>query len=342
MGINDMVAKMLGLEEDRKSWRIADPDRLQSELERRFGRVTRSNGHNGLELVCDCPVCGKHKLSVNAESGVYKCWVGCMSGHVRKLLKTHVEMTHAPVRQKKREYGYIDPGELTPLEQVAPDNLGAVYLKSRGFDANELGRDFGFAYCGSGRKFAHGLFNTTGTVVAQVVMNGKTVGWQARLTYDPLKLTDDQCRMLGLPWDPVKEKFERPPKYMTMPGMDKREVLWNFDNARKSDTVVVCEGVYDAARVGKCAVATLGKSVSDQQVSLLQQYWNHVVILLDPDAEKDAVRLKTRFGATTDVVLVRLKGYKDAGEAPRKAVWEQVLDAADGQGSDPSRWRISM
>ena len=129
---------------------------------------------------------------------------------------------------------------------------------------------------------------------------------------------------------------------MTMPGMDKREILWNFDNARKSDTVVVCEGVYDAARVGKCAVATLGKSVSDQQVALLQQYWSHVVILLDPDALHDARRLKAKFGPTTDVVLVQLVGYKDAGEAPRPAIWSQIWDAAVANGSDPGRFQIAL
>lgn len=337
-----MVRGMLGLGENRQRWRIADPDALERALAARFGQVTRSQGHNGLELICDCPVCGKHKLSVNAESGVYKCWVGCMSGHVKKLLHTHLPMTQAPVVQKKRDYGYIEPGELTPLEQVPADNLGAVYLKARGFDHRALGRDFGCCYCSVGRKFAKGLFSTTGTVVAPVVMNGKAIGWQARLTYDPDRLTDEQCRMIGLPWDPVKGKFEKPPKYMTMPGMDKREILWNFDNARASDTVVVCEGVYDAARVGKCAVATLGKSVSDQQVALLQQYWSHVVILLDPDALHDARRLKAKFGPTTDVVLVQLVGYKDAGEAPRPAIWSQIWDAAVANGSDPGRFQIAL
>lgn len=341
MNLNEMVAQMLGLDEGRKSWHIADPDALETELSKRFGQVTRSQGHNGLELICNCPICGSHKLSVNAVSGVYKCWKGCCSGHVRKLLKMHLPMTQAPVRREKRDYGYIEPGALVPLATVGDDNLGAVYLRSRGFDYRELGRDFGFMYCGAGRKFARGLFDTSATVVAQVVMNGMLVGWQARLLYDPDKLTDERCRMIGLPWDPVKSKFDKPPKYMTMPGMDKREILWNFDNARQSDTVVICEGVYDAARVGRCAVATLGKSVSDQQVGLLEQYWRNVIILLDPDAEKDAERLRRKF-QTANVVTVTLQGYKDAGEAPRAAIWSQIYDACVASGVDPSGFSISL
>lgn len=337
-----MVAQMLGLSERKRTWRIADPDQLEQELERRFGRVTRSQGHNGLELVCDCPVCGSHKLSVNAVSGIYKCWKGCCSGNVRKLLNKHLPMTQAPAKKVKRDLGYIEPGELVPLASVAADNPAAVYLTARGFDYKELGRDFGFAYCGQGRTFAKGLYSTSATVVAPVVMNGKALGWQSRLLYDPEKLDAARCRMMGFAWDAEKGKFVKPPKYMTMPGMDKREILWNFDNARQSDTVVVTEGVYDAARVGRCAVATLGKAVSDQQVGLLQQYWKHVVLLLDPDAAKETAALTLKFGPTVDVIPVTLVGYKDAGETPRREIWSQVFDACARKGLDPTTFAITL
>lgn len=342
MDLNAMVAQMMGLGERRKQWRIADPEWLESELSKRFGRVTRSQGHNGLELICNCYVCGEHKLSVNAVSGIYKCWRGCCSGTVQKLLNRRVRMTTAPARKAERKLGYVQPGTLVPLATVGDDNPGAVYLRARGFDYRELGSDFGFAYCSPGRQFAHGVFSTTNTVVATVVMDGKEVGWQARLLYDPDKLDDAHCAMMGIMWDAEKRKYVKPPKYFTMPGMDKREILWNYDNARRSDTVVVTEGVYDAARVGKCAVATLGKYVSDKQVDLLQQYWRHVVILLDPDAAKEAKRLRAMFGPTVDVVLVTLRGYKDAGEAPRKEVWSQILDACTAAGLNPGTFKVDL
>lgn len=342
MDLNTMVAQMLGLDEDRKVWRISDPEQLERELERRFGQVTRSQGHNGLELICDCPVCGEHKLTVNSVSGIYKCWRGCTSGTVRKLLNKHLPMTSAPARKVEKRHGYVDPGVTVPLASVGPDNLAAAYLHARGFDYRELGREYGFCYCERGKSFAKGVFSTTGTVVAPIVMNGKTVGWQARLLYDPDKLDAAKCRMMGFAWNPEKGKYIRPPKYMTMPGMDKREILWNFDNARKSDTVVVTEGVFDAAKVGKCAVATLGKAVSEQQVNLLQQYWRNVVLLLDPDAEKDTSRLKMRFGPTVRVIPLLLQGYKDAGEAPRREIWAQILDACTSAGVDPGTLHVDI
>lgn len=339
MDLNEMVERMCGVAE-RRRYRIADPDALETELARRFGPVTRSRGHNGLELICDCPACGEHKLTVNAESGIYKCWRGCCSGLVGKLLGKHLPLTDAPPKRVERWQGYVEPGELTPLDRVGDDNPAAVYLAARGFDFRDLGRTFGFAYCGTGRKFAHGVFDTTNTVMVPVVMGGRHVGWQARLLYDPDRLDDSRCAMLGLVYDSGKGKYLRPPKYFTMPGMGKGEVLWNFDNARLSDTVVVTEGVFDAARVGRCAVATFGKCVSDEQVGLLRQYWRHVVVLLDPDAAREAAGLKRRFGPTADVAVVTLTGYKDAGEAPREAVWAQIFDACVAGGVDPARFQL--
>ena len=342
MGLNEMVAQMLGLGEGRKKWRIKDPEWLEAELAKRFGKVTRSQGHNGLELICDCYVCGEHKMSVNAVSGIYKCWRGCCSGMVQKLLDVKVPMTTASAPKVERHVGYVKPGTLVSLATVGDDNPGAVYLKARGFDYRALGRDFGFSYCTTGRTFFHGVFSTTNTVVATVVMDGREIGWQARLLYDPDKLDDAKCAMMGFAWNPEKQKYIRPSKYFTMPGMDKREILWNYDVARRSDTVVVTEGVYDAARVGKCAVATLGKYVSDKQVNLLQQYWRHIVILLDPDAGKEAARLRTMFGPTVDVVPVTLSGYKDAGEAPREEIWSQIFDACVASGADPEKFRLEV
>ena len=341
MDLNDMVQQMLGIEA-RKKWRIADPDQLEAELAKRFGTVTRSNGHNGLELICDCYVCGEHKLSVNAVSGVYKCWRGCCSGTVRKLLNKKLPMTTAPAKKPGRKLGYIEPGTLVPLASVGPDNPAAVYLASRGFDYKAVGADFGLCYCSEGRKFAHGVFDTTNTIVSPVTIAGKTVGWQARLLYDPDKLDDAKCRMLGLAYSTEKGKYIKPPKYFTMPGMDKRELLWNYDNARKSDTVVVTEGVFDAIRVGKCGVATFGKSVSDVQVGLLQQYWRRVILLLDPDAAKEALRTRNMFGPTVEVVTVALNGYKDAGETPRTELWSQIIDACTASGLNPAEFRLEV
>lgn len=336
---SQMVDELYGFGKRARRRQIESPEQLESALAARFGRVTRTQGHNGLELVVDCPVCGRHKLTVNAKSGIYKCWRGCTSGMVDRLLGAHVaRIAAAPVVEERKAAAYYPPGELVGLRALPDDSPAVVYLRSRKFDVDEMSDVFGISYCRFGKCFAGGVFNASNTLSIPVVMDGVSVGWQNRLLYDPDTIPDDRCAMMGFRFE--DGKWRRPPKYFTMPGMDKGRILWNHDNARASDVVVVTEGVFDAARVGRCGVATFGKSVSDSQVAILQRNWKCVVLLLDPDAEREADALRLRFSVSTPVVQVRLQGYKDAGDADRASLWEQILDAMCAAGVDPGKFRI--
>jgi ribosomal protein L37AE/L43A len=53
-----------------------EKNKLRRIIEQRFGKVIISNGANGIEFITTCPVCGRQKLTINANTGIYKCW-GC-------------------------------------------------------------------------------------------------------------------------------------------------------------------------------------------------------------------------------------------------------------------------
>ena len=39
------------------------------------------------QLVCECPVCGKHRLTINKKSGAYQCWSGgCATAQIREAI----------------------------------------------------------------------------------------------------------------------------------------------------------------------------------------------------------------------------------------------------------------
>lgn len=237
-------------------------------------------------------------------------------------------MTFSPAPEKpKRAYCSTDPGELTPLHELPDGHQAIVYLKNRGFDPVVLEKCYGIAYCSKGKKFAGGVFDTTNTIAIPLYENGSTIGWQCRLLYNPDKLTDEECSMLGFK---VKSsgKYLRPPKYFTSPGLQKSTILFNSDWASNSKVVVVTEGVFDAISVGLCGVATLGKQVSEEQIRKLSR-WRLVVLLLDPDAEQDQANLANRFPSDVLVIQVHLQGYKDAGECPRKELWKQITRAVN-------------
>lgn len=302
---------------------------LEERLKQRFGPVKRSRGKNGIELITRCPKCGKNKLTVNAENGIYKCWRGCMSGTVKTLFHD-IQISNAFVKdQRTRQVKNtrVDlPGELIPLKDLDKGHVAVQYLLHRGFDPYELDSLYSFKYCIRGKKYAGGLFDTTNTIIIPVIINNELIGWQSRLLYNPDDIEDDKTKeALGFIKDDDGD-WIKPPKYFTMPGLDKGKILWNYDWARQSEIIVICEGVFDAIKVGRCAVAAFGKSLTNEQINLIKTYWKLAVILLDPgDAINEMRKLELALsGASVIPITVYLQGYKDAGEAPREEIWRQI------------------
>lgn len=301
---------------------------IENILSARYGRVRKQQGQNGTELITRCPVCHKFKLSVNPQRGVYRCWYGCSSGPVQKLISdvnlgVFVNPFARPVEVKKSAE-YISPGDLVPLTDLDDEHQAIAYLRSRKINPTYVNDVFGLRYCTRGQRFAGGLFNTQNTLVIPYYLNDALIGWQSRLLYNPDEVPENIRESMGFIKDPDGDWIV-PPKYFTMPGMSKGSALWNFDWARHSELVVICEGVFDVISVGRCGVAAFGKSLSDEQISTIATYWRVAVILLDPgNADSEMRQLTTTLSRSTITVPVRLEGYEDAGEAPRKEIWRQI------------------
>lgn len=313
---------------------------VRDKLSSRFGAVKITNGCNGTEMLTTCPFCGhKEKLSVNPSKRVYHCWHCDSSGTLSSLLGANVEVSPIPVQvvqatpeDNKEKVIYppsFDPSQILPLSSLAEDNPAIVYLKSRGFDPAELDRDFAFRYCAKGRKFPHVPFDASNTIIIPIYGSDKFLGWQARLLYDPKKVSDDVLKVMGYTETKSSGELKRPPKYLTSPGLNKKEMLYNIDWAKQYDTVVVTEGVFDCIRVGRQGVATLGKQVSDYQKKMLTSLWKTIVLLLDPDATETQNQLLKDLTVVggPKVVPVTLEGYKDAGDCPRDELWSQINKA---------------
>jgi len=320
-----------------------NPTVLEPLLRRKFGTVKRSRGKNGLEYIVDCLFCSKRqKLYINPNRGLYICFRCGETGRIEDILGRgkYARPEVAPPVHVPLPEDIEPPGELQSLQSLSPDHPAVQYIKQRKFDLVELNNVFGVRYCASGRVFG-GIFNTTNTLIFPIWMDGKLRGWQSRLLYDPDKLDEKQCDALGFMRDEDGD-IVRPPKYFTAPGMTKGSVFFNYDWARKGDLVVVCEGTFDAMAVGRCAVATLGKGLSDEQMRRLRWSWRLAIVLLDPgdaDGERDKLALRLQFGLDA-VIRMELDGYKDPGGAPRKEIWKQIGEAAHEQGIDLFSYRF--
>jgi len=159
---------------------------LKKALSSKFGAVSVSSGSNGVELIVDCPFCGHyHKLSANPAKGVWHCWHCGEAGTLSRLLGQRVKVEVERRRPKPKARDYEGPGELVPLAELPDEHEAALYVRNRGFDPKCLSEQFGLCYCRKGRKYADGMFDTTGTIVIPVVENGREIAWQSRLLYNP-------------------------------------------------------------------------------------------------------------------------------------------------------------
>lgn len=326
------------------------PAALEAALRKKLGNGYRKAcGKNGLEFKICCPFClsryGKedrnYKLSLNPDLNAAHCFRCGYSSSISKIFKI------APGKQQPaRKVVTLNrtsepPGELVRLSELPDDHACCNYIRGRGFSVKALDEYYGVMYCARGRKFAGGLYDTTDTVVFPIWMYGKLAGWQSRLMYNPEKLTERECESMGFLRDEDGKPI-RPPKYFTDPAMKKGECLYNFDLARQSELVVICEGTMDAMAVGPCAVATFGKGVSEEQSRLVQCNWKLAAILLDPgDAAEEMAKLRSSLRAIPSFI-VDLKGYKDAGEAPSLEIWKQIYESAAKAGFDLCNYKLNV
>lgn len=209
------------------------------------------------------------------------------------------------------------PGELIPMTQLAtamPSHPAVQYLYSRRY-TQQMMQKYGISYCTvASRNFPL----AQDRIIFPIYMNAELVGWQARY--------------LGTDSNP------KIPKYYTMPGMKKRLVLYNYDNAKTQPMVVISEGVTDVHVIGDAGVAIFGKRLSDVQISLLIQTWGGkpIIFLLDPDADDVADKTQRdieRLQHAGQIVLsARVADGYDPGDYDPSALWNIIRAQARDRG----------
>jgi hypothetical protein len=312
-------------------------------IARKFGKYRRASGQKGTEYIVKCTACGRPKMYINPVQEVFNCFRCGKSGTLSELFGelAHGTPQAVPEVQQQRMLGdrVGMPGALTALQNLSESHPARQYIARRKFDHQELNDVFGVRYCYEGQWFGGHTFNTTNTLILPLWFGGKVVGWQSRLLYDPDSLTEEDCKMFGFMQDDDGE-YVRPPKYFTSPGLEKGRALYNYDNARQSELVVITEGPFDAIAVGRCAVATLGKGVTEHQANAIKSYWQLAVVMLDPgDADKEMQVLTARLHRTIRTIVVQLQGYKDPGECPRDEIWRQISAQMQRFQLDATKYR---
>jgi hypothetical protein len=331
---------------------------LYRRLEERFGSVMVANAGDAFQarytqhpfsdekrvhVICPgeyyrvcCPKCKdtRHRLWINHRWVEFPWLIRCFNEKCydsrlsRDQLLFFVMKTRRPKkpavnpgrRKGPNEIGRVDPpGSVVPLDRLPADHAANIYLQQRGFDPVELSKNYGIAYCDDPDPRYEMAGNR---LIIPIVIRGELVGWQARFIGDR---DWKNCSVA---------------KYYSAPGMAKRLILYNLDQAKQQPFIVLVEGVTDVWRVGPMAVAMLGKSMSfTQKRELICSFrLKPLVVMLDGDAlsENDGVCQELASEFEKGIVKVSLPDGSDPASLPREEIMDLILRAAHDQGVDSS------
>lgn len=263
---------------------------------------------NSNQVIFTCPICGKNKLYLYLDTntswcfrcGAYKDYAGDITtpkelSTVKARLQGFDHITdHEGLRGIKIPDNFFD---YETIKDNPEYGYYINYLISRGFDSYDITKNK--------LHFGHPMdLNTKNRILLPIFMHNILVFYQIRNLGD------------------VKNKYVNPLKDESN---CKTHILFNFDMAKLSKTVVVTEGIFDAMTIGSSAIATLGKKISKQQLKLIKDNWDTIILALDPDAMKENEENFKYLKSQGKVVKVLdLTGYKDVNEAGKKIVFNKI------------------
>jgi hypothetical protein len=228
-----------------------------------------------------CPVCGKDdKFSILKSNGACICYRGsCEFGKAFfdkwLSLTANISMAEAKRRLYSKEGKIVNLDEMITIghgqsatEIIKPvpyptsdmididspiDQAGMKYLESRGVPLN-IAKSYKIMYSPLYRR-----------VYIPVIKDGVVYGYQGRHI------------------DKVEDKY----RMRNNTGFRRELLVMFIDNLRKSKHAILAEGPFDAMKFYKVGgfVATMGKDVSDKQISLILSYGiESLYLALDEDA----------------------------------------------------------
>ncbi len=205
-------------------------------------------------------------------------------------------------------------GGITRIDQLPPQHPACQYVASRGLDTSALGKVFAVGYCANEGREAR-FANKRLTI--PMYYAGQLVGWQTRVIDGHTPLTPT---MRSKKWPYVE------PKYWTATGTRKGFFLYNYDVARRYPFCVVCEGAFDAWKIGPQAVAIWGKEISRMQAELITATWGKVVLFGDPGFDEDWERNQRTLNNIYkgDNAKLYVPPDVDAGELSYESIWERL------------------
>ncbi len=255
-----------------------------------------------------CPYCGRGErhfnVSVKKDRPVYYCYSCRKGGNWTKLIgdvaHIHYKKAHKIVN------GFLDyQYQEEKNEEVKinfPPNSGWTisaleYLESRRINKQEA-ESYGWYYCNNG-KYQKRL-------ILPIYVDTKAKTFQARTVLSDVD-----------------------PRYRSPYKSPIRNLLYNIDNYKVGDRLILTEGIFDAinvAKTGRSVVATFGKDFSDGQINLMKEKGvKKVCLMYDPDTVDKIPKMWEKLSYSFSVSAVVLTD-KDPADILNISELDTIMD----------------
>jgi DNA primase len=285
----------------------------------------------GDEQAHHCPFCHHHKkkLQVNLETQQWHCWVCDAKGkRIQGLLKKlHVD-SHK-LKKVYEIYGddyivYSNDSEEEQIELRLPNEFKSLLVEPRGInptfrkvkhyaDVRGITKEdiirYNIGYCDSG------LYNGR-IIIPSYDFDNKLNYFIARSVFED---------------EPYK--YKNPPVSKNV-IMFENQINWN-------EPITIVEGAFDAMAVKRNAIPILGKFIPKKLMdSIYKKEVKHINILLDKDAQQQALHYVVQLGNQGIEVRNIIPSDKDAGEMGFSRVNQILKESTETNFSDVIKQKL--
>ena len=285
----------------------------------------------GDEQAHHCPFCHHHKkkLQVNLETQQWHCWVCDAKGkRIQGLLKKlHVD-SHK-LKKVYEMYGddyvvYSNDSEEEQIELRLPNEFKSLLVEPKGInptfrkvkhyaDVRGITKEdiirYNIGYCDSG------LYNGR-IIIPSYDFDNKLNYFIARSVFED---------------EPYK--YKNPPVSKNV-IMFENQINWN-------EPITIVEGAFDAMAVKRNAIPILGKFIPKKLMdSIYKKEVKHINILLDKDAQQQALHYVVQLGNQGIEVRNIIPSDKDAGEMGFSRVNQILKESTETNFSDVIKQKL--
>lgn len=279
------------------------------------------------QLKVNCPKCqnrysltypdGKFNLEINTRKRVFKCWKcseernGGFYGNLKYLIKKYgsyndylIYNSYAKIFQAN-DY-YVDNLDEEEIEVHLPEE----YISFKDMDINNNEHIKAYNYCIIDRKLSR-----------DTILNDN-IGFCLKGRYWGRIIFPSYDQYNELNYFTSRTFKGQKPTYLN-PQANKNKIIFNENKINFNHTIYLVEGIFDYYALPINTTMLLGKDIGEYLFSRLKKHKPNIVMLLDPDAYYNTIRVINKLkiiysGCEDKLKFVPLRGKNDIDNLKNK------------------------